>query len=114
MSVDAVGGEETSRPPPSGKIRCAGSAVTSRSGSCPQRPVDPGSRWTASSAGISLLGSHGMAAADYPGMMALVAGGALRPQHLVTRVIGLDEAAHALPGMDRAAGAGITLVDPRL
>ena len=61
---------------------------------------------------LDLLGSHGMAAADYPGMMALIEHGALRPERLVERVIGLEEAAAMLPGFDRAAVAGITVVDP--
>lgn len=62
---------------------------------------------------LDLLGSHGMAAADYPEMMELVRSGALRPQLLVERTIGLQEAAALLPGFDRATVAGMTLVDPR-
>lgn len=61
---------------------------------------------------LDLLGSHGMAAADYPGMMALIERGALRPERLVERTVGLDEAAALLPGFDRAAVAGITVIDP--
>ena len=61
---------------------------------------------------LDLLGSHGMAAADYPEMMALIETGALQPQRLVERTIGLDEAAALLPTFDRATVAGITMVDP--
>ncbi|WP_166847200.1 alcohol dehydrogenase catalytic domain-containing protein [Isoptericola sp. BMS4] len=61
---------------------------------------------------LDLLGSHGMAAADYPGMLDLVARGVLRPQALVERVVGLEEAAAALPGLDREVVAGMTMVDP--
>ncbi|MEV8509112.1 zinc-dependent alcohol dehydrogenase family protein [Actinoplanes sp. NPDC051475] len=61
---------------------------------------------------LDLLGSHGMAAADYPGMMALIEQGSLQPQRLIERTIGLDEAAALLPGFDRATVAGITVVDP--
>ncbi|NYE38371.1 alcohol dehydrogenase [Nocardioides cavernae] len=61
---------------------------------------------------LDVLGSHGMAAADYPGMMGLIADGALQPQLLVERVIGLDEAAALLPRFDRATVAGMTIVDP--
>lgn len=64
--------------------------------------------------GLDILGSHGMAAADYPGMLALIESGALRPQDLVERVIGLGEAAERLPLLDRAAPAGMTMIDPRL
>lgn len=62
---------------------------------------------------LDLLGSHGMAAADYPAMLDLIARGALRPQDLVERVVGLGEAAEMLPRMDTAAPAGMTMIDPR-
>lgn len=61
---------------------------------------------------LDLLGSHGMAAVDYPGMMALIEQGTLRPERLIKRTIGLAEAAALLPGFDRATGAGMTMVDP--
>jgi D-arabinose 1-dehydrogenase-like Zn-dependent alcohol dehydrogenase len=61
---------------------------------------------------LDLLGSHGMAAVDYPAMMALIADGALQPQHLVERTIGLEEAAALLPGFDGATVAGMTIIDP--
>jgi alcohol dehydrogenase len=53
-----------------------------------------------------------MAASDYPGMMALVESGALRPELLVERTIGLEEAAALLPAFDRTTVAGITVIDP--
>lgn len=62
---------------------------------------------------LDLLGSHGMASADYPEMLDLIARGALRPQDLVERVVGLGEAAELLPRMDTAAPAGMTMIDPR-
>ena len=61
---------------------------------------------------LDLLGSHGMAAADYPAMMALIEQGALQPQRLIERTIGLDEAAALLPVFDRATVAGMTMIDP--
>jgi len=61
---------------------------------------------------LDLLGSHGMAAVDYPGMMALIEQGALQPQRLIERTIGLEEAAAMLPGFDKASPAGMTMVDP--
>lgn len=63
---------------------------------------------------LDLLGSHGMAAADYPPMMELVASGVLRPQLLVERTIGLEEACGLLPVFDTAAVAGMTIIDPGL
>ena len=61
---------------------------------------------------LDLLGSHGMAAADYPEMLTLIEQGSLQPGRLVERTIGLDEAAALLPGFDRATVAGMTMVDP--
>ena len=61
---------------------------------------------------LDLLGSHGMAAADYPAMLALIEQRLLQPQRLVERTIGLEEAAALLPRFDRATVAGMTLVDP--
>lgn len=61
---------------------------------------------------LDLLGSHGMAAVDYPAMMARIASGDLRPESLIERVVGLEEAALLLPALDRGAVAGITMIDP--
>ena len=64
---------------------------------------------------LDILGSHGMAAADYPQMLAMVASGALRPDLLVERTVDLNEAITALQAMRDPAGAtvgGITIIDP--
>lgn len=59
---------------------------------------------------LDLLGSHGMAAADYPPMLDLVQAGQLRPQLLVRRVVGLDDLPDALADLDGPATvAGITV-----
>ncbi|HET7357257.1 MAG TPA: zinc-dependent alcohol dehydrogenase family protein [Nocardioidaceae bacterium] len=55
---------------------------------------------------LSVHGSHGMAARDYPAMMDLVASGALRPDLLVGEVIALEDAGAALAAMDQPARAG--------
>lgn len=112
VAVDAVGSEET----------CADSILSLRrrgrhvqvgllppAGGHPRVPMARVIAWE-----LDLLGSHGMAAADYPGMLALIESGGLRPQDLIERVIGLEEAAAALPAFDRASPAGITVIDPRL
>jgi alcohol dehydrogenase len=111
VTVDAVGSEETATvailslrrrgrhvqvgllPPAAGR---------------PRLPMERVIGWE-----LDLLGSHGMAAADYPGMLALVERGDLRPQDLIERVISLEEAAAALPDFDRASVAGMTIIDPR-
>ncbi|HST47295.1 zinc-binding dehydrogenase [Jatrophihabitans sp.] len=61
---------------------------------------------------LSWLGSHGMAAHDYPAMLELVRSGAVRPDELVTGVIGLDGVGQALAAMSGAAPACITVIHP--
>ncbi|WIM94737.1 alcohol dehydrogenase catalytic domain-containing protein [Actinoplanes oblitus] len=61
---------------------------------------------------LDVLGSHGMAAADYPAMMRLIEQGVLQPQRLIERTVGLAEAAALLPGFDQATVAGMTMIDP--
>jgi alcohol dehydrogenase len=111
VSVDAVGSEQT----------CADALLSLRRrgrhvqiGLLP--PVDghprvPMARVIAWE--LDVFGSHGMAAADYPGMLALIALGALQPQRLIERVIGLEEATRTLPEFDTANVAGMTMIDPR-
>ncbi len=78
-------------------------------GGHPAVPMDRVIAWE-----LDVLGSHGMAAVDYPAMMRLVEADALRPQALVERVVGLAEGARLLPSFDTAAPVGVTLIDPRL
>ena len=60
---------------------------------------------------LSLHGSHGMSAADYPPMLARVADGTLRPDLLVGRVVGLDRVGAELAAMSGPqVGAGMTVV----
>ncbi len=60
---------------------------------------------------LEIHGSHGMAACDYPALLELVGSGAVRPDLLVGRVIGLEEAGAALAAMSQpATRAGITVV----
>lgn len=61
---------------------------------------------------LHIVGSHGMAAVDYPPMLRLVADGVLRPDLLVGAVIGLEGAGDALAAMSgTAAPAGMTVVE---
>ncbi|MGC5075718.1 zinc-dependent alcohol dehydrogenase family protein [Agrococcus sp. DT81.2] len=111
VSVDAVGSEETSADAVL-SLRRRGRHV--QVGLLP--PVDghprvPMSRVIAWE--LDVLGSHGMAAADYPGMLALIERGVLEPQRLVERTVGLVEACALLPEFDRATAAGVTMIDPR-
>lgn len=62
---------------------------------------------------LEVYGSHGMAAHEYPAMLARVASGELSPERLVGRVVGLEEAGEALAALGRQSlGAGMTVVVP--
>jgi len=61
---------------------------------------------------LEILGSHGLQAHEYGGLLALVEAGRLRPDLLVTRRISLDEAPSALAAMGEAPGAGVTIITP--
>jgi len=61
---------------------------------------------------LNLLGSHGMAARDYPEMLVLVASGALDPSLLVKREVGIEEGAIALTDLDKQVTGGITIINP--
>jgi alcohol dehydrogenase len=110
IAIDAVGSEQT----------CADAVLSLRRrgrlvqvgllppvDGHPRVPMDRVIGWE-----LDVLGSHGMAAADYPGMLALIEVGSLQPQRLIERTIGLDDAAALLPGFDRAVVAGMTMIDP--
>jgi alcohol dehydrogenase len=49
---------------------------------------------------LEIVGSHGMAAADYPELLAMVADGRLDPRRLIGRVVTLDDAPAELAAMD--------------
>src|SRR5665647_808373 len=49
---------------------------------------------------LEIVGSHGMAAADYPELLAMVADGRLDPRRLIGRVVTLSDAPTELAAMD--------------
>ncbi len=59
---------------------------------------------------LEIVGSHGMAARDYPAMLAEIAGGRLDPKRLVSRTITLDEAPDALVAMSSGSAPGTTVI----
>jgi len=62
---------------------------------------------------LVLVGSHGMPAHDYPGLLAMVTSGRLPADRLVTRRISLDEAGPALVAMGEPGfPPGVTVVEP--
>lgn len=61
---------------------------------------------------LRVLGSHGMAAADYPPMLDLITAGGLQPERLIGRIIGFEQLGEALRAMDRpTATPGIVVAD---
>ncbi|RJN31453.1 alcohol dehydrogenase catalytic domain-containing protein [Nesterenkonia natronophila] len=61
---------------------------------------------------LSILGSHGMAAADYPALLDLLLTGAVDPGVLVTRELGLDDVPDALAAMSRGTQPGVAVIRP--
>ena len=61
---------------------------------------------------LSVHGSHGMAAHEYPAMLAAIATGRLAPAGLVGRTTDLEGAGAALAGIPGAGVAGMTVVVP--
>jgi alcohol dehydrogenase len=58
---------------------------------------------------LEVVGSHGMAAHDYPQLLALIESGRIDPGALVEREISLDEVPAALAAMREFAGSGVTV-----
>ena len=60
---------------------------------------------------LEVLGCHGMAASEYPAMLAMIADGRLQPQRLIGSVVDLERAGEILMAMDQpvAGLAGIVV-----
>lgn len=72
----------------------------------PSLPMDRVLAWE-----LAVHGSHGMPAADYPAMLAMLADGRLQPERLVGEVVGLEQAGDRLAAMSHAATTtGLTVV----
>ena len=59
---------------------------------------------------IEVVGSHGLAAADMPAVLALVAAGKLQVRQLIEREVTLEEGCRAIEAMDHGSPLGITVV----
>jgi D-arabinose 1-dehydrogenase-like Zn-dependent alcohol dehydrogenase len=59
---------------------------------------------------LEIVGSHGMPAHAYPAMLSEIVAGRLRPDRLVSRVIELEQAPHALATLGKDGQAGATVV----
>jgi alcohol dehydrogenase len=65
------------------------------------------------SAELEVLGSHGLAARDYPQLIAEIRSGALDPGRLIERHVGLADAARLLADGDSTKRPGATIIVPR-
>lgn len=61
---------------------------------------------------LTVLGSHGMAAAHYPRMLTDIAEGRLAPERLIVREITLEDAPGALAAMSGGSEPGVTIIRP--
>ena len=107
LSVDAIGGEAACAASIAG-LRKRGRHV--QVGLLPEPPRVPMDLVIGRE--LELLGSHGMAAHAYPGMLDLVVAGRLAPERLIGTRIGLDAAPAALAAMSDASPTAITVIRP--
>lgn len=107
ISVDALGRAETAA---AGILSLAPRSRHLQVGLFPEEPVIPMSAVIAKE--LSILGTHGMPAADYAGMLELVASGTLRPETLIDRRISLEEVPEALSSVVNGTSTeGVTVID---
>ncbi len=60
---------------------------------------------------LELLGSHGMQAHQYPGMLDMIMSGRLQPKQLIGGTVSLEESLTALTSMTDFALTGVTVID---
>lgn len=61
---------------------------------------------------LTVLGSHGMAATDYPELLNLLVAGAVNPSVLVTRELELEQVPAALAAMAQGTEPGVAVIRP--
>ena len=72
----------------------------------PQIPM-----WMLHSKEIELLGSHGMQAHEYDGMLEMILAGKLAPQKLIGGTVSLADSAEFLMNMNSFPSIGVTVID---
>ena len=60
---------------------------------------------------LEVIGSHGMQAHQYPGMMDMIKSGKLKPEKLVTEIVDLQRGVQILEHMEKYSSLGITVID---
>jgi alcohol dehydrogenase len=109
-SVDAIGGAQSLVASVSGLARRGRHVQVGLMGSGSSIPADVIARLIARE--LELVGSHGMAAHDYPPMLAAIAAGDLDPGRLVRHHVGLGEACTRLAALGAGGSDGVLIVEP--
>lgn len=60
---------------------------------------------------LQIYGSHGMQAAEYGRMLAMIESGTLHPEHLISERLSLSEGALVLTRMHEFPGRGVSVID---
>ena len=60
---------------------------------------------------LEIVGSHGMQAHCYDGMLRMIAAGSLAPQKLIEKTVTLEQSLAELEGMGEYRNAGVTIID---
>ena len=60
---------------------------------------------------LEILGSHGMQAHKYSGLLAMIRAGKLFPEKLIGKTIGIEESSDELANMDSFSETGLTVID---
>ena len=66
--------------------------------------------WRVAGRELEIIGSHGMAASDFPAILRMVAEGRLRPQDLIEKEVNLADGAAAIEAMEQGSPLGMTMV----
>ncbi|MEM7343261.1 MAG: zinc-dependent alcohol dehydrogenase family protein [Chloroflexota bacterium] len=60
---------------------------------------------------LEVIGSHGMQAHRFPGLLRMIKAGKVQPERLVQKTISLEESIDALTNMPKFEGLGVTVID---
>ena len=60
---------------------------------------------------LEILGSHGIQAYEYPGVLAMIRSGKLCPKKLIGKTISLDDSIQELVNMNKFNGSGVTVIN---
>ena len=59
---------------------------------------------------LEILGSHGMQAHQYPGMLQMITSGKLSPERMIGKIVSLEKGVQELMDMASFKGVGVTVI----